>query len=367
MGWIMPPRRIRVLFCVLLAVLCLLAVVTGALADHDSHDDPAIENVTFSGDGYIDEQHDLIQDPPDREFLWRRGDLNISVMLSPGETHGESQLCGRAYDEGEDDAVLEECSSVEVDNETAQNQTLIFPGWPEGSEGNYTIVFELTTVNDEGEVVTVSESVKEVIIIRREGDFTGDGLTNEEEVELGTDFTVPDTIGNGLTDWEEARIYGTDPLRHDTTGDGITDASLVRFGLDPTDPYVAHRYAIVLVLFLATITFGLGVLIRRAYTAGPIFGRGKLPSGEGNLGPLATESANESSLHEMPDESILTNEEYVHQLLKNNNNRMRQRQIVDITDWSKAKVSRVLSELEDQGKIRKIQVGRENVIDLEED
>ncbi|MFZ9937805.1 MAG: PA14 domain-containing protein [Luteolibacter sp.] len=47
------------------------------------------------------------------------------------------------------------------------------------------------------------------------GDFDGDGLTNMEEYLLGTDPSKPDTDGDGVSDFDEVHLYGTDPLVRD--------------------------------------------------------------------------------------------------------------------------------------------------------
>lgn len=52
-------------------------------------------------------------------------------------------------------------------------------------------------------------------------------------------------------------------------------------------------------------------------------------------------------------------------ILDENDGRMKQARIVDATDWSKSKVSMVLSEMEEDGDITKLRVGRENIISLE--
>ncbi len=54
-------------------------------------------------------------------------------------------------------------------------------------------------------------------------DSDGDGLTDAEELVLGTDPHNPDTDGDGLTDGEEVKIYKTDPLNPDTDYDGLKD------------------------------------------------------------------------------------------------------------------------------------------------
>lgn len=54
-------------------------------------------------------------------------------------------------------------------------------------------------------------------------DSDGDGLTNRQEKELGTDKKNPDSDGDGLRDGEEFMRYKTNPLKADTDGDGLKD------------------------------------------------------------------------------------------------------------------------------------------------
>ncbi|MEZ5305140.1 MAG: LamG-like jellyroll fold domain-containing protein, partial [Verrucomicrobiales bacterium] len=61
----------------------------------------------------------------------------------------------------------------------------------------------------------------------------GDGLTNGEEFDRGTDPSRDDTDGDGLDDGEEVAL-GTDPLNGDTDGDGLLDGAEVdATGTDP--------------------------------------------------------------------------------------------------------------------------------------
>lgn len=66
----------------------------------------------------------------------------------------------------------------------------------------------------------------------------------------------------------------------------------------------------------------------------------------------------------VPDEELLTDSDRVRKLLEENGGRMKQVDIVDSTDWSKSKVSMLLSDMEDDGDISKLRVGRENIISL---
>ena len=63
-------------------------------------------------------------------------------------------------------------------------------------------------------------------------DNDGDGLSDAEELSLGTDPNVRDTDSDGLDDGQENAI-GTDPLNYDSDGDGINDGDEVSAGTDP--------------------------------------------------------------------------------------------------------------------------------------
>ena len=70
---------------------------------------------------------------------------------------------------------------------------------------------------------------------RFEKDTDGDGLSDKEEMKLGTDPNNPDSDGDGLMDGEEVNEYKTDPLNPDTDGGGIKDGVEVQNGADPLD------------------------------------------------------------------------------------------------------------------------------------
>lgn len=88
------------------------------------------------------------------------------------------------------------------------------------------------------------------------GDLDGDGLTNGDELELGTNTqltdtdedgltdgievnelgsspTVVDTDSDGLTDGEEVMMWQTSPTVADSDGDGLTDGAEIAQGRDP--------------------------------------------------------------------------------------------------------------------------------------
>jgi uncharacterized membrane protein len=60
----------------------------------------------------------------------------------------------------------------------------------------------------------------------------------------------------------------------------------------------------------------------------------------------------------------LSDEERVERLLEGNGGRMRQADIVDETGWSNAKVSQLLSAMDQADRVDKLRIGRENLISL---
>jgi hypothetical protein len=96
------------------------------------------------------------------------------------------------------------------------------------------------------------------------------------------------------------------------------------------------------------------------------------PTGDKLSGPVSDENSilETGQLDEsdtpvaISDEEVLSDEERIVSLLESEGGRMKQVDIVDRTDWSKSKVSMQLSEMEEEGTISKLRVGRENIISL---
>ncbi len=69
-----------------------------------------------------------------------------------------------------------------------------------------------------------------------EGDPDADGLTNLEEMNLGTDPTEADSDGDGRSDGEEVNgAIATDPRSDDTDSDGLNDGEEIAGGTDPNN------------------------------------------------------------------------------------------------------------------------------------
>jgi hypothetical protein len=64
------------------------------------------------------------------------------------------------------------------------------------------------------------------------------------------------------------------------------------------------------------------------------------------------------------EEELLSDEDRVVSMLEERGGRMKQVNIVEETGWSKSKVSMLLSDMEEEGQLSKLRVGRENIVSL---
>lgn len=121
-----------------------------------------------------------------------------------------------------------ECPDVENLDVTIEITTRASPG-----KGHDPTVFKPTScgileINDgahavnatSGEVLFSTEAL--TITVTDPEDLDCDGLTNDEEIELGTDPNNPDSDGDGINDGDEVAA-GTNPNSDDTDSDGVLD------------------------------------------------------------------------------------------------------------------------------------------------
>jgi uncharacterized membrane protein len=94
------------------------------------------------------------------------------------------------------------------------------------------------------------------------------------------------------------------------------------------------------------------------------------PTGPGDGAPaesgVEAEDEEDDGADEEPavDPELLSDEERVEHLLRRNGGRMKQANIVKETNWSNAKVSQLLSSMDEAGRVDKLRIGRENLITL---
>ncbi|WP_336023428.1 helix-turn-helix transcriptional regulator [Halobellus salinisoli] len=245
-----------------------------------------------------------------------------------------------------------------------------------------------------GRSETLGNDTIEIRTIAKDGDIDGDGLSNVNELKNGTSMTTRDTDRDGLEDGPEVKNYGTSPTSPDTDGDGVNDAQEVSIGTDPrevdtdndglndnvevklgTNP--ADRTTTTVLLLASGTFFGVvAVWGWMAFDYSRLTSASLLPTGSAPFDRLvdddgeSNEEQQESALSVEFDENellqssqpMLSDEDRVIQLLRENGGWMYQGRIVKETDWSKSKVSRLLSRMSDDEMIEKISVGRQNIV-----
>lgn len=90
-----------------------------------------------------------------------------------------------------------------------------------------TLVLDPTVVDTDGDGINDGDE-----------DVDGDGLSNIEEINIGTNILETDTDADGLNDYDEVKVYNTDPTKVDTDGDVVSDSKEIEIG---TNPLVAEN------------------------------------------------------------------------------------------------------------------------------
>jgi len=161
----------------------------------------------------------------------------------------------------------------------------------------------------------------------------------------GDDTAADDTAGDGTAE---------DGTAGD--GDGTDDA-----GEPPDDGSADEGMGMVPLAVGIVVLAGIGgglAYYRRAAGAD-----GDTAAADGAAaGATAGAAAGDDGL--VSDAELLSDEDRVLRLLEQNGGRMKQVAIVEETEWSKSKVSMLLSDMESEGEISKLRVGRENIISL---
>nr|WP_233510455.1 helix-turn-helix domain-containing protein [Haloferax sp. Atlit-4N] len=203
-------------------------------------------------------------------------------------------------------------------------------------------------------------------------DTDGDGIPDGVEMRLGTppNDSTADTDGDGLDDGYEYE-HGTDPVDPDTDGDGLNDGLERKLGTDPTDGSTTP-----MLVFTGGTLLGVVAVGGRWFLASSEYQLEAPVSAPQLFEPVGTETDDgddESDSPSTPPEfdrdelqqssqPVLTDEDKVIQLLRDNGGWVYQSRIVEQTGWSKSKVSRLLSSMDELGTVEKISVGRQNIV-----
>ncbi|WP_160134359.1 helix-turn-helix transcriptional regulator [Halococcus salsus] len=374
---------------VVAGLLCAVVLVSAVIAVVPAGAQPArtgVEDVTITGGGVIDTP----ETPNGSTYLWVDESINASVTVadrSAGTGNGNYGVCLQSQRPGEPSrALVDECESLALSSGT--NDTVDFANvtWPANVTGRQVLVVEVRNRSIRSNTTVLDRERVPVTVLRRGGDFDRDGLTNTREVEAGYNVSNRDMDADTLLDGEEVNKYGsdpqnpdsdgdgirdgveiqrgTDPTRADSDGDGLSDSAELTLGTNPTSDLTPLWLAIAALVVVGLVVGGF-VLLRRGWRE--VFARWRAADEDPDPDPPSETTEESPSEPETPTEppEPLTDADRVLALLRSHGGRMKQTRIVEETEWSKAKVSRLLSSMNDDGSIQKLSIGRENIISLD--
>ena len=259
----------------------------------------------------------------------------------------------------------ERSRSIRITNETwTSNRT----GTGENATGRLSLSFTWENfARVDGDRLIVDDA-----LVTADGGTWLDGLTADQELII----RIPDGYGvfdakvdprDGALRWRGPIDFDATTLRATFIGDSATpepdpsdDSNLVLWGGLGVFVVVAAAVAV----FLVNRRDGLFSGSAGSDDGPPAAGAGTPPEPTDTADSQPEPGPEHESVTPGAEinEELLSDEERVERLLEANGGRMKQAHIVEETDWSNAKVSQLLSSMEDEGRIDKLRIGRENLI-----
>lgn len=376
------PRELYVLG-VLLGIFLLSGIFIASPAQAHELQDPADEGeiveVNQTGDA-------VVKTWQGTTYVWQSGEYTVTTSFEPNSSSKHYKICLYEYGDGTKGRELA-CNGKTVDPNSTSSISVTTSNVETGAE---TILVELQPTFTSEQVLDKQNITQHTIA--KDGDFDDDGLINSREVnDSSLNFTNSDMDGDRIPDGQEVNQYKTDPTNADSDGDGVRDNVEINRGYDPLDPNDPGENGTEKITEnlpgapgtangLTTGLVALGLLslgglcgtviwkVQQRYRFDPFSNNVGRNSG-GEQGGVRAEanqppppSTSDSST---ADDLLLTDDDRVYNLLRENGGQMKQVNIVEETDWSKSKVSRVLSRMEEDGKINKLRMGRGNTIYLD--
>lgn len=370
---------------VMVGVLCLVVLVgTGLPVGGQSASAGGIGDVSVTGSGVVTGS----AAGNDSNYVWQDDPIDVSATFQDSPEFTNYRVC-LGYERADaPPQELVDCDRKPLSPETNGTSEFTNVTWPSNVTGEQGLVVELQGLSNQYNTTLLDRKTVPVTVITRTGDVDADGLSNQQEVEQGYNLSNPDMDSDGLNDGPEVNRYGTNPQNPDTDGDGVRDGEELEVGSDPsatdtdgdwlsdgtelnllrTNPTsgLTPIWLVGLVVLVGGLIVVGGTRFRRWWRDRD--GRAAAENGgpsdpDGGDGVAPDEPEPEPTPEPAPEP--LTDEDRVQGLLREHGGRMKQTRIVEETDWSKAKVSRLLSSMNDEGTIEKLSIGRENIVSLD--
>lgn len=377
-----------------LCLVCLLSIagavpVWGATPQSA---DAEFRSIELSGEGVLGIENgstftekDTGTPDADRVFFNESDPFAVSASIASLPATRRVRMC--VYERANGTETKLRCSEPVSSGSSPENVELSGINWSNESGTTRQLAVVLRSAANDSNEDLLAKRTLPAITLTDEDDEDGDGLANAEELGRRLDPLTADMDEDGLTDGAEVGDYGsnprnvdsdsdgvrdgeeievgTDPTDADTDGDGLDDEREITIGTNPTNPRTVQH------LLVGALLGVVGVL---CVAGGGLTLRRRVRSGDWKLHSTGTEANADARPPPMADSAVevpaqtpelLTDADRVRHLLDRHGGRTKQSTIVEETEWSKAKVSRLLSAMADDGEIQKISIGRENLIALD--
>lgn len=193
----------------------IFALLAGGTPPAIGQPDLQVTQIEYTGQGAVPIKSSKL-------VVWQTAQHSFELTLQPGPNGGPHEICVWSGESANEQATKLECKTVPLTADRTRRVTVAVDNWPLERLGDQTITATVRNLTSDQPMASASRSIT---VIEREGDVDGDDLTNQEEVRIGTTYTVADTDRDGLTDGSEVRIFATDPLNRDSDGDGLPDGT----------------------------------------------------------------------------------------------------------------------------------------------
>lgn len=177
-------------------------------------------------------------------FVFKAKDKNIENDKSgSGELENkaaEEQVAAKLFEELKNNHPEFSVSQLEFYRETAKRDKAIITPCEARNDVNDCIASVAFLKGESGFCDEIENQEAKIQCAHQKGfedmDFDKDGLWDKDEAKNRTNPRLADTDNDGLTDYQEVKVYRTDPNNPDTDGDGHTDGDEVKNGYDPLGP-----------------------------------------------------------------------------------------------------------------------------------
>ena len=209
--------------------ISLIAIPAHASNGTTNHK-PTIQSFSYSGGGAVEARTKT-------QYVWQSAHHTFDIRLNGADTTQNVQICLHTKNVQSGGAQDKKCERKHMVADSRQTVTISLDRYLQNTIGSRTVYATIRSESGPNRSIIAQKS-ETVFVLRKHGDFDGDGLANRKEIVIfHTNPSKSDTDEDGLTDGQEVHVYHTDPNKPDTDGDGLNDSVEVKiYHTNPNKP-----------------------------------------------------------------------------------------------------------------------------------